>query len=179
MKRILTLSLVGAIMLGLLGVGVASAHGGGQGGEAHGYHYGIWVACTQATPVSGLAIYATATAAVPGSTLGATVAAKHSDPSTTFTAPTASATIPGVVGTVAPTSTYVKHAVASFGFPVSSTATVGQKATVSISGSASSPSGSTTFTCTLNVPVVSATQQKGHHGDEDKNGDEQGENEQD
>jgi len=317
MKRILTLSLVGAIMLGLLGVGVVSAHGSGQGdqghgyqqsyyygyyGSYHGYHYGIWVPCTQTTPVSGLAIYATATAAVPASTLKVTVAAKHGDPSATFTVPTASAAISGValaqpappvikhavanfgfavpstatagqtvnlsisgsysatsgsttftcvlnvpvmsgyyrgyhygiwvpckqtttlsgltiyasataavpnstlavtvavkhgdpsavlgfsptpsatipgVGAVAPTSTFISHAVANFGFPVASTATVGQKATVSISGSYSATSGSTMFTCALNVPVVSATQQKGHHGDANKNGDEQGENEQD
>ena len=97
MKRLVTLSLVGAIVLGMLATGVAAANqtGGGQwqshpivrtGGFGAGGLRG-WTACTLSPAISGTSILAKATQGKSGGSVTVEVVVRHPDASgTTFTA---------------------------------------------------------------------------------------------
>ena len=96
----------------------------------------------------------------------AEVKVKHGSSSAILTATASAAIPPG--GPVAPATTFIGHASASFTFNVLSTAPVGGTATVTINGTYAT----TPFTCQVTATVVAAT----HHdeGDDEGNGDNQG-----
>jgi hypothetical protein len=169
MKRLVTLSLIGAIVLGMLATGVAAANqtGGGQwqshpivrtGGFGAGGLRG-WTACTLSPAISGTSILAKATQGKSGGSVTVEVVVRHPDASgTTFTA-NGTLTFPSV-----PTASPVTLTQAGTSYVLKGTVTVPSgatsgKATLDVSGSYGSPT--TTFTCNLTVkitvPVCSTT----------------------
>ncbi|MCU0294346.1 MAG: hypothetical protein MUF10_20555 [Thermoanaerobaculaceae bacterium] len=84
MKRILTLSLAGALVLGTLATGVVGAHqaGGAKPHDREGGHrggLGSVTACLLSPAVSGTSIFALATPGKPGGSLTVLVRVKHPD----------------------------------------------------------------------------------------------------
>jgi hypothetical protein len=172
MKRIVTLSLIGALTLGMLATGVAAAHQNGGGGhwqggdtEVHSQWQGGnkeagqskhgelglkgWTACTLTAAVSGTSVYAKGTSGKPGGTINVEVKVKHPDTTVTTysgqvipTFPTAGAGA-AVTLTRNGTSFVLKGPV-----PVPSTATAGN-ATLAVSGSY----GTSTFTCNVTAAI--------------------------
>jgi hypothetical protein len=149
MKRILTLSLIGALALGTLATGVAGAHQGKGEGRSHDRGFGrwaglaAWTPCVLAPSVSGTSVYAKATPGRPGGSLNVQVRVKHPDATSATYAATVTPTFPaagagpGVSLTRTGTSFILKGAV-----PVPATATAGT-ATLAVAGTY----GASAFTC--------------------------------
>jgi len=161
MKRIVTLSLIGALTVGMIATGVAAAHQSGAGGQpqrvgkdaGQGKHgeYGPkgWTACTVTPAVTGTSVYAKATSGKPGGSVNAEVRVKHPDSTVTVYDATVSPTFPGA-GAGAPvsltrngTSFVLKGTV-----PLPSTATAGD-ATLTVAGHY----GSSGFGCNLMAKI--------------------------
>jgi hypothetical protein len=149
MKRILTLSLVGALALGTLATGVAGAHQNAGGTKSHDREdgrsggFGAWATCALNPTVSGTSVFAKATPGKPGGSLNVQVRVKHPDATSatygatvTPTFPTAGAK-PLVSLTRKGTSSLLKGTI-----PVPTTATAGS-ATLAVAGTY----GPSTFTC--------------------------------
>lgn len=150
MKRIVTLSLVGALTLGLLVTGVAGAHQGGgqdqaQGGEAgNSGGLGGWTRCVLTAAVSGTSVFGHAATAKPGGFINVELRAKHAAATVATYSATVTPTFPTVGAgpqvslTRSGTSFLLKGKI-----PVPSTATAGNT-TLTVTGTY----GSSTFTCT-------------------------------
>ena len=148
MKRILTLSLAGALVLGTLATGVAGAHqvGGAKAHDREDVHrggLGAVTSCLLSPAVSGTSVFAWATPGKPGGSLNVQVRVKRPDATTatyvatvTPTFPTAGAGAP-VTLTRKGTSFVLKGTV-----PVPTSATAGS-ATLAVAGTY----GTSSFTC--------------------------------
>jgi hypothetical protein len=149
MKRIVTLSLVGALTLGMLVTGVAGAHQGGGRGQAQAGKIGnpaglkAWTPCVLAPTVSGTSVFAHATAAKPGGSINVEVRVKHPDAAVTTYGATVTPTFPAaLVGSPVNLTRNGTSFVLTGSLPVPSTATAGS-ATLAVAGTY----GSSSFTC--------------------------------
>jgi len=158
MKRILTLSLAGALVIGTLATGVAGAHqaGGAKSHDREGGHrggFGAVTSCLLTPAVSGTSVFAWAAPGRPGGSLNVQLRVKHPDATAatyvatvTPTFPTAGAGAP-VTLTRKGTSFVLKGTV-----PVPASATAGS-ATLAVTGTY----GTSSLTCaglkaTIKVP---------------------------
>ena len=149
MKRIVTLSLVGALALGTLATGVAGAHQNGGRDKSPGREDGrsgsfpAWTRCALAPTVSGTSVFAKATPGKPGGSLKVQVRVKRPDATSATYAATVTPTFPTagagplVSLTRKGTSFLLKGTV-----PVPATATAGS-ATLAVAGTYRN----STFTC--------------------------------
>ncbi|MGO9179342.1 MAG: hypothetical protein ACLQBX_06405 [Candidatus Limnocylindrales bacterium] len=99
------------------------------------------------------AVWAYATPAMPGGTLWVAVGLKKPNSSATLTTVSATATIPGAATSAATLAQLDQWPVLVAPLPVGSGASLGQQATVTVSGTYTVSSVATAFTCTLSTPI--------------------------
>jgi len=160
MKRLVTLSLVGALVLGMLATGVATAHQ--TGGQPQGNAFirpeglGGWTACALAQPISGTSVLAKAGQGKAGGSLTVEVLVKHPDTSVTTFDATVTPTFPtaglqsAVILTRKGTSFVLKGTI-----PVPSTATAGD-ATLAVTGDYGASALNCNLTVKITVPVCTS-----------------------
>ena len=166
MKRLVTLSLIGAIVLGMLATGVAAANqtGGGQwqshpivrtGGFGTGGLRG-WIACTLSPAISGTSILAKATSGKAGGSLTVEVLVRHPETGVTTYSANVTPTFPTAGTPSAVTLTQVGTSYVLKGtVPVPATATAGN-ATLAVSGTYGSSSFMCNLTAKITVPLCSS-----------------------
>ncbi len=149
MKRIVTLSLLGALTLGMLATGVAGAHQDGNGGKpkgpevVHAGGLGARTTCVLAPTVNGAAVFAKATPGKPGGSINVEIRVKHADTTVTTFGATVTPTFP--TAGAGPLTTLTRKGssfVLKGTIPVPSTSTAGSAA-LAVAGTY----GSSTFTC--------------------------------
>jgi hypothetical protein len=158
MKRILTVSLAGALVLGTLATGVAGAHQGGgakspdrEGGHRGGL--GAMTSCLLSPAVSGTSVFAWATPGKPGGSLNVWVRVKRPAATTTPYGATVTPTFPSAGAGAAVTLTRKGTSFVLKGtVPVPASAAAGS-ATLAVAGTY----GTSSFTCaglkaTIRVP---------------------------
>ena len=158
MKRIMTLSLSGAVVLGTLATGVAGAHQVG-GATSHDREVGHWgglgarTSCLLSPTVSGTSVFAWSTPGKPGGSLNVQVRVKHPDAKAATYGATVTPTFP-TAGAGAPVTLTRKGTtfVLKGTVPVPASATAGS-ATLAVAGTY----GTSSFTCatltaTIKVP---------------------------
>lgn len=149
MKRIVTLSLLGALTLGTLATGIVEAQQNGSGansqgrGIGHSGGHGAWKTCALAPTANGIAVFAKATPGKPGGSIAVRVKVKHPDTTVTSYGATVTPTFPTTgAGPLVSLTRNGTSFVLKGTIPVPAASTSGS-ATLAVAGTY----GSSTFTC--------------------------------